>query len=287
MFPSHADLHLHTDRSDGALDPAALAERVRRERPDIELLAVADRDTIAGSARFAQLVGERALVAVELSARLRDHAVSLVALSVADASLLAPHLRRPELEQARWLVARRRHPEWELPAILGEDETAASVALAALLLERGGPAAGDHDRDDPLAVIRFARELERENGPLDVSREEGFLRLLPDLVSAIGIAHRAGALAIVGRPGDTPGWHDPIADLRDLAIDQELDGFEAYRLEHPPAMRTKLVQLAYRMDMIASVGSGARTSDDPIGLADGRPTRTLRAEIDRRIRAWR
>ncbi len=281
MFPSHVDLHLHTDRSDGDLDPAALAEWIRRERPDLELVAVAERDTLVGSLRFAALLPGIALPAIELSTRLRDIAVGLVGLGIADPSRLAGVLRRDEIEQARWALIRAANPSWELTLFLPPDETSAAIALARELIARG------HLADADASVVAFARRLESDGGPADNRRSTPVLALLPELTRAIGTLHAAGALAIVARPGATAGWSDPIADLRDLAISHELDGFEAYRPEHSSAMRTKLVQLAYRMDMLASAGSGARLTSDPIGQADGRPTHSLQHEIERRIRAWR
>lgn len=287
MFPSHADLHLHTTRSDGERDPAALAEYIRSERPDLELVAVADRDTIAGSLRLAALLPDIVLPAVELSTHFHDHEVGLVALGVTDASRLAGALRRSEIEQVRWATIRRNQPRLDLPMLLPLDATSAAVTLAQVLIEQADPAAGVVDLADPAAHLDLARRLEAAGGMADCGRDLSFLAILPELTAAIEIAHRAGALAIVARPGATPGWYDPISDLRALALIYELDGFEAYRPEHPTVMRTKLVQLAYRMDMVASVGSGARLISDPIGVADGRPSRALRAEIDRRARAWR
>jgi len=250
-------------------------------------VAVADRDTIAGSLRLAVLLPGIGLPAVELSTRFHDHEVGLVALGVTDVSRLAGALRRSEIEQVRWAAIRRNHPRLDLPMLLPLDATSAAVTLAQVLIEQGDPAARVVDLSDPAAHLELARRLEAADGLADLSRDLSFLGILPELTAAIEIAHRAGALAIVARPGATPGWYDPISDLRALALIYELDGFEAYRPEHPTVMRTKLVQLAYRMDMVASVGSGARLVSDPIGVADGRPSRTLRAEIDRRARAWR
>ena len=91
MDPINADLHSHSTRSDGTLEPEALAERARER--GVELWALTDHDELGGQQRAALAArrhGMAWLSGVEVSVTFAGETVHIVGLGVdiEDADLL-------------------------------------------------------------------------------------------------------------------------------------------------------------------------------------------------------
>jgi predicted metal-dependent phosphoesterase TrpH len=131
-----ADLHLHSNHSDGVLTPTALVAHAARH--GVELLALTDHDSVAGCAEAATAcaaAGLRFVSGCELSSSWRGQAIHVVGLAVeAGAAELAAHFeavarhRRDRLQQIGARLERR----GRLPGI----EIAAAVAATAAVPTR-------------------------------------------------------------------------------------------------------------------------------------------------------
>lgn len=92
MHLINADLHSHSDVSDGTLDPAALAERAHAQ--GVELWALTDHDELGGVARAREAaldLGMDFLAGCEISVTFAGESVHIVGLGVdpADEALVA------------------------------------------------------------------------------------------------------------------------------------------------------------------------------------------------------
>lgn len=104
-----ADLHSHSNRSDGVLPPAALVERAARQ--GVELLAVTDHDTTAGldeAREAAAAAGVTLIPGVEISVSWQGKVIHVLGLGVdpADPALCSglEALSRMRMERAERLA---------------------------------------------------------------------------------------------------------------------------------------------------------------------------------------
>ena len=124
-----------------------------------------------------------------------------------------------------------------------------------------------------------------------VNQDAAFGGVLQDVVIRANdtavIDDDAGALAVLAHPGLVPAWREAIAaDARALLAGTDLDGVEAYHPDHDEETRSRLVGLAYRLDLLALGGSDSHGPHRALGLAVGRPSPGLGAEMDRRRDVW-
>ena len=112
----NADLHSHSTRSDGTLEPAALARRAHAN--GVQLWALTDHDDVGGIAAAATAAAEcglRSLPGVEISVSVAAQTVHIVGLGVdADNAVLCDGLQ--QVRVGRELRARRMADELEREA---------------------------------------------------------------------------------------------------------------------------------------------------------------------------
>jgi hypothetical protein len=189
-----ADLHLHSDRSDGTLDPDALVRHVAA--CGVRLLALTDHDTMAGcdaAALACAREGVGFVAGVEVSTSWRGQSIHVIALAprIADAALVA-HLQGVRARRHARILAigerleRRAHlPGREIAqGILERHAVPTRVHVARALVERG-------DADDVQSA--FDRWLGRGRDahvPVD----------WPDLPRTLGVLHAAGATTVLAHP---------------------------------------------------------------------------------------
>jgi len=224
--PSTIDLHTHTVRSDGLLEPADLVAQAAAA--GVRLLAITDHDTLAGIREVlaAGLVpaGLELLPGIELNAVVSDR----------------PDLRESELhvlglgidpddeslEEALALQRERRRSRFaRMVERLREIGQPIDDALEAL------PATGD---DDALGRPRIARAMIAKGYATSV--EDAFSRFLsvgrPAYVPRAGLGprecieliHRAGGIASLAHFGEAPLRPDVLDELTGYG----LDGLEVY-----------------------------------------------------------
>src|SRR6266404_3829506 len=248
-----ADLHLHTNFSDGTYSPEELAAHARRL--DFKAIALTDHDTVEGCTRMAlacQQSGIEFIPAAELTAEANSHEVHLLGyfLDTANPILLT---RLAECQQAR--QNRIRH-------------------MVARINEMGIPLAVEDVFQ--LANCRspgrphVARALwEREFcGSIDEAFDRFLKKGRPawapkfkmSALEAIDLIHQAGGLAVMAHPGLTRA-DEAIPEL----AAQGLDGLECFHTKHTHSMADHYTLLARRLNLLITGGS------DCHGTAKGKP----------------
>ena len=270
----HADLHTHTDRSDGRLSPARLVKRAAER--EIQVLAVTDHDTVDGieaAVAAAEPHDLAVLTGTELSVSLDETELHLLAYGFDSG-----HERVRECLEAMQEARRRR--AWEMidrlrkqgvevedAALREHISTTSAVGRphVAAALVRGGYV---DTLDDA-----FDRYLGRD-GPGFVAKPA-----FP-ADEALAVIHEAGGIGVLAHPGH---W-TPTRQIRRL-VAAGLDGIEVYHPSHGSSLRRYYRRIARSYDLLVTGGSDyhGHTSEEEarlghIGLNDARWER-LRASL--------
>lgn len=245
----HADLHLHSDCSDGLLSPQALVALVAER--GVPMMALTDHDTVAGldAARAAcAAAGLRFTTGVEVSGAWRGQALHVIGLGLrADDAALASHLealRRLRRERLQ-AIGERLEKRARLP---GREIAAGACAAAAvptrLHLARALVAAGVADDLDDV----FRRLLGR-GGPGHVPID------WPTLETTVAVLRGAGAQVVLAHPhryklsgGALRALVDEFAGLGGHALEVSLGGIARHDMD-------RLATLTRRSRLAASTGS--------------------------------
>ncbi|MFV1957786.1 MAG: PHP domain-containing protein [Planctomycetota bacterium] len=276
------DLHSHTTRSDGTLEPGLLV-LLAAER-GLEALAVTDHDTTVGLAE-ARETGERVGVEVidgcEVSTRIPEGNVHLLAYGFdpEDPRLqaLLAGVRQDRVRRNRAILDRFR----TLGIKLTVDEVArhargvivARPHFAQALLERG-VIAQLHE-----AYTRYLSD----DGPAYVPAET----VHP--AKAIAVVKAAGGVTSVAHPRQLRlGGFDAHAACLSGLVDAGLDGLEVEHPSHRPADRALFRALCEHFDLVPTGGSDFHGANKPrIALGHGDGTIHVPYETWERLRARR
>ena len=238
------DLHTHSLRSDGALEPAALVERAAARGVTIQ--ALADHDTLAGVAEAVATgdrLGVRIIPSTELNTESEWGHVHILGyfLDAADTALE---------DRLRWLRENRgRRVELMIEKLnaLGYPITLARV----LEIAQGGSLGRPH-----LAQALFeAGHVPTYDSAFDTLIADG----APAYVSRIGLAPVEAVQLVVAR-GGVPSLAHPftvngLEQLMPLLVAAGLAGIETYYGSHPPTMTATCLALARRYDLVPTGGS--------------------------------
>jgi predicted metal-dependent phosphoesterase TrpH len=251
--PSTIDLHTHTARSDGLLEPSALVAAVAAT--GVRLLAITDHDTLAGVrevlAAGAVPAGLELLAGIELNAvvadrlDLRESEVHVLGLGVDPDN--------QGLEATLALQRTRRRARFDLMvARLAAIGRPIDDALEAL------PTTGD---DDALGRPRAARAMIAKGYVASV--EEAFATYLsrgrPGYVpreglgpiEAIRAIRAAGGLPVLAHFSEAPDRPDVISELKDAG----LGGLEVYYRTFDALTVAAVRQVAEAASLVATGGS--------------------------------
>jgi predicted metal-dependent phosphoesterase TrpH len=238
------DLHTHSLRSDGALEPAALIERAAER--GVKVQALADHDTLAGAAEAiaaGQRLGVRVIPATELNTESEWGDVHILGyfLDPADTALE---------ERLRWLRENRgRRIELMVERLnaLGHP-----IALARVMdIAQGGSLGRPH-----LAQALF----EAGHVPTyDSAFDTLIAKDAPAYVSRVGLSPLEAVQLVVAH-GGVPSLAHPftvvgLEELMPLIVAAGLVGIEAYYGSHPPATTARCLALARRYDLVPTGGS--------------------------------
>ncbi len=258
---TRVDLHTHSRRSDGVLEPAALVAAAAAA--GVRLLALTDHDTLAG---VRELLGPGALplppgfelvAGIELSTTAgADRELHLLGygldpddegLEARLASLRAERRRRFER-----IVDRLRAIGFPIDEALAGFDLAAIDALGRPTIARALVAAGHASS----VADAFERFLGR-GGPAYVPRPK------LDPAAAIGLVREAGGFAVLAHPADV------LPDDRLLAAlaGAGLAGLEVYYRGYSPEVVATLAATARRHRLLATGGTDFHGDDGPYDLA--------------------
>ena len=261
-----ADLHLHTNCSDGALSPAELVGFVAEA--GLQVMSITDHDTLAGweeGKRAAADAGVALVPGVELSVSVDGHEVHLLAYGI-DPSHdgLNAHLdafMQARVDRAEAIVDRLQ--SLGVGVTMGDvrEEAGGAAALgrphvAAALVSAGASGSIDAAFRDYLGT----------DAPAYVSKPDVPVADVLDLV------HDAGGIGVLAHPGQ---W-TPTSRIRTL-IDRGLDGIEIVHPSHETYLVRYYERMANGRGLLATGGSdyhGTRPGDDDrlgrFGLDAGR-----------------
>jgi predicted metal-dependent phosphoesterase TrpH len=254
-----ADLHTHSNRSDGLLAPAELARQARAA--GVECLALTDHDSVAGVAAAAaagQALGVQVIPGVELSARdvdphtgerSEDHLLGFF-VDPSAPSLLG---YLAGLQEARVAMA---HETLAALARLGVPVDPARVAQ----LAEGAVITRPHIARALVEAGHVASEREAFDRFLGTGRPAAPERPAPGPATAIAVVRTAGGAAGLAHPvfAREPDWAERLARLPARLERLRAEGLMAVECFYPdatPAITDQLLAWTRERGLIATGGS--------------------------------
>jgi predicted metal-dependent phosphoesterase TrpH len=248
-----ADLHLHTNFSDGTYTPEELVGHAGRH--GLSAVALTDHDTVEGCARMAEACAQAGLEfipATELTAELDGIELHLLGYFVdtQNPSLLKEMAKFQLVRQnrIREMVARLNQLNIPLPAdavfAIANCRSPGRPHVGRALVQGGFCASMDE------AFERFLKK----NRPAWVPKFK-----ISALV-AIGLIHGAGGLAVMAHPG-LNRTDENIPEL----VEAGLDGLECFHSKHSASQAGHYTRIAQEFDLAVTGGS------DCHGLSKGKP----------------
>jgi len=251
-----ADLHVHSNASDGSDPPAEVMRRAARAGLDV--VALTDHDTVAGHAEAAAAAGPVTLLpGMELSCRLDGRSLHLLAYVFdPDRPELAAELTRirdDRVLRARAMVDRLAglgvDVSWEQVAAIAGQAVVGRPHIARAMADSGAIAS-------PREA--FTRDWIADGGRAYVGR------YALDPVRAIDLVRAAGGVTVLAHPRagrDTWVTNEQITGLAAVG----LAGLEVFHPDQSEAERARLIALAHDLALVTTGGS-----DDHGSLTDYR-----------------
>lgn len=253
-YDVYADLHTHTNYSDGRLSPEVLVERAAER--GIEVLSVTDHDTIGGlsaAQRAAMQNGVQLVTGVELTVMVENNIKHLLGYRFdTENSRLKTYLESFQSERHD-----RLH---EIADLLIEN----GVGLKKSCLEKELQTTAAPGRPHLAAALvksgcvgsygEAFESLIGSNSPAFVPAPTRESQL------AIEVIHEAGGVAVLAHPGQ---W-TPSSVLRKLR-DQGIDGIECIFPSHPEYLRDYYGSLCDSHDLMKTGGSDYHGGRRPNG----------------------
>lgn len=248
-----ADLHLHTNFSDGTYTPEELA--AHGSRLGFRALALSDHDTVEGCARMAAACDENGIEfipAAELTAELDGHELHLLSYYVdtANTKLLTELAKFQEVRQNRIREMVTRINTLNVPLRVESVFELANCAapgrphVARALVKHGYC----YNLDE--AFDRFLKKGKPAWVP----------KFKMSAVEAVDLIHQAGGVAVMAHPA-----LNKCDDLIPALADCGLDGIECYHTKHSAADSERYLKIAEREQLLVTGGS------DCHGLSKGKP----------------
>jgi hypothetical protein len=251
------DLHMHTNASDGDLEPEELVARCAAA--GLGTIAVTDHNSTVHVTRAAAECEQRGLElipACEISTRWQGREHHLLAYFVPlDDPMFQGRIdavRRADLDRSRrWVdnAAGEGFPlTWEaVEAAVGADRVPPFAVIRRLLLEAG--AADARLLPCVSAPQRLFGEWFAAGRPLATDPP-----WQPELPEAIGWVREAGGVPVLAHPGATLGDIEPEGAFAELAGDG-LGGVEAWTTWHRPETSERLAALASAAGLAVTAGA--------------------------------
>ena len=249
----HADLHLHTNFSDGTYTPEELAGHAAR--CGFKAVALTDHDTMEGCERMAAACGERGVEfvpATELTAEHDGYELHMLGyfLDSKNARLQTELAKFQQVRQQRIheMVARLAgvgvHVKAEAVFALANCRSPGRPHVARTLVQAGLCSNLDE------AFERFLRK----------GRPAWVPKFKISAMEAIDLIHLAGGLAVMAHPG--LNHNDGL--IPDL-VDAGMDGIECFHTKHSTALTQRYLEIADRLQLLVTGGS------DCHGMSKGQP----------------
>lgn len=270
--PLFADLHLHSNQSDGTDPPAAVAARVAAA--GLKAFALTDHDTTAGNAEAGEAAageGIDFLPGVEISAEFDRVEVHVLGLGLGDGSgkleQRLQEVREERLARVEQIIEKLNGLGIPLAPAHVAEEAEGSTSPGRLHVARAMYRIGV-TRNIQAAFTKF----------IGVGRPAYVPKKRMGFSEAVELIRGAGGLAVVAHPG-IGGIEKKLTKM--LAL--PLDGLEVWHPEHTVGQSEKFAVLARENGLLATGGSddhGSKTERQFLG-ATGLNEEGFRALRDR------
>lgn len=248
-----ADLHLHTNFSDGTYTPEELVSHAGRH--GLAAMSLTDHDTVEGCTRMATACKEAGiefLTGTELTADLNGIELHLLAycIDIDDPKLLSEVSRYQTVRQdrIREMVARLNRLDIPLKADavfqIANCRSPGRPHVARALVQAG--LCGSMDE----AFDRF----------LKVNRPAWVPKSKMSAIDSIKLIHEAGGVAVMAHPG-----LNRTDDIIPALVEAGLDGIECFHSKHSTSTSQHYLELADKYHLLVTGGS------DCHGMNKGKP----------------
>ncbi len=243
-----ADLHVHSDASDGTDSPAEVMRRAALA--GLDAVALTDHDTVAGlaPARQARPARMTLVPGMELSCRQAGHSIHLLAylFDLDDPELAAQtrRIRDDRVHRARAMVARLADlgvpVSWDQvsaiagTSVVGRPHIARAMAASGVIAEPGEAFTADWIGDGGRAYVgRYAL----------------------DPAHAIRLVRAAGGVTVIAHPrAERQQWQAGDAQIAELAA-AGLAGVEVFHPDQPKSRRARLLGTCRELGLVPTGGS--------------------------------
>jgi len=251
-----ADLHLHTNHSDGYYSPAEILEKAHGQ--GISALAIVDHDEISalGEAReHGERLGIEVLTGVELSVTFRNYDLHILGYCFDPrSSQLLEHLdlfRKERVSRARRMVEKL--AEMGMP-----------ISFQAVMKKAGQGSVGRPHIANVLVEDGFVSSFQEAFNKYIGNNKPAYVdKYKIDAVTAFGMIKSAGGVSVVAHPGIQLN-DDDLFELIKLGV----EGIEVIHPKHNEERRAYYAEIAAANALLQTGGSdfhGGYKGDDSIG----------------------
>ncbi len=243
MTAKYADLHVHTDRSDGSYSPQKVVELARAG--GLSAVAITDHDSIEGVAAAiskGRQEGVEVIPGIELSALVEGEDIHVLGYFIdinADwFSKQLAFLRQMRKERAEKIVEKLNGLgvgiSFEEVLSFAGKGAVGRLHVARTLFTKG------YIRSIPEAFWRYIGK----DKPAYVAKYKMSVR------EAVEIIHRLGGVAVLAHPHVVKQ-----KDIVSRLVAEGIDGVEVYHSEHARAVEKRLLKIAKKYQLLVAGGS--------------------------------
>ena len=276
-----ADLHMHTNHSDGTLNPTELARLAKAQ--GVDAVALTDHDTVTGIGELVaetNRLGLEAITGVELSAQYSPGTLHILGYGFDPEGPI-----REKLEKFQKARAERNPLILEKLGALGMPMTLEEV-------KEIGKAKGQVGRPHIAATMEAKGYVKSYKEAFDKYLTKGGPAYLPKAAwsasECIEMIHESGGVAVVAHPVQMKlQGMDLEAKVKELAS-LGLDGLEVIHPDHNAENQQRFARLAGEFGLLTTGGSDFHGDHKPgIQLGQGRPPYVFLEKLRERIQKRR
>lgn len=259
------DLHLHSNRSDGAESPTHLVEMTAEA--GVSKMALVDHDVLDGlnEARIAaEAHGIQFIPGIELSVNHNDMKMHMLVYFIED---------KPSPLEAKlpWLREGRNKRNNQIVKNL--NDLGYEITIEDVLRWAAGDSVGRPHIADALVEINAADN--RDAAFEGLLHDGGLAYVERDRLTAIeamALARASGGVPVIAHPKTISGGAADYATLFGELVNAGLGGIEAHHASHSLELRDHLTDMAHRLGIAATGGSdfhGNKKREFRIGVGTG------------------